>query len=239
MMAACRIQFSSPGAILGIVLVLGSLASESGAEVRVVEMEGILHAVAGSACPPDGDLVREDFITADLADYQALAQADTASACGAATGLATLTTGIGGDSITAVLTVATFLENHRTSSGSSYFTLEFEVTVPTEYTLTAVGTSSWSLDPGAMGLGLGLRGIHDIQQSNPDFSEEWTGVLAPGRYFLDGSCSSSRAGYDIGGSWIFENGQAEIIGSVSLTFTDSEVVPVEGISLGSLKARYR
>lgn len=233
--ANCRVGASVLlGAMTLCVFVPGAVA-----EVQVGEMTGILHAVASSACPPDGDIGRQDYITDDLQGYQALAQVDTASTCGSCSGVATLTTEIYDGTISAVMTAVTSLDGHRTSSGSSYFTLEFEVTVPTDYTLSMVGTSSFDQEPGVMGLSLRLRGIHEIQQNNPDFSEDFSGTLAPGRYLLDGSCSNSRSAYDIGGDWVFESGHSGLTGAVNLTFTDAVIVETERHSLGSLKALFR
>lgn len=225
--------------VLLVVLTLCAFVSGAAAEVQIGEMTGILHAVASAACPPDGAAGRQDYMTDDLQGYQALAQVDTASTCGSCTGLATLTTEIYDGTISAVMTAVTSLDGHRTSSGSSYFSLEFEVTVPTDYTLSMVGTSSFDLEPGVMGLSLRLRGIHEIQQNNPEFSEDYSGTLAPGRYVLDGSCSNSRSAYDIGGDWVFESGNSGLTGAVNLTFTDAEVVETKRHSLGSLKALFR
>lgn len=221
------------------VLALCAFVPGAVAAVEVGEMTGILHAVASAACPPDGAVGRQDYLTDDLQGYQALAQVDTASTCGSCTGLATLTTEIYDGTISAVMTAVTSLEGHRSSLGSSYFHLEFEVTVPTDYTLSMVGTSSFDHEPGVMGLSLRLRGIHEIQQNNPEFSEDYSGTLAPGRYVLDGSCSNSRSAYDIGGEWVFESGNSGLTGALNLTFSDAVVVETERQSLGSLKALFR
>ena len=106
--------------------------------------------------------------------------------------------------------------------------------------LVAAGSSSSELEPGVMGLGIVLSGVYEVHEPRPDFSDNQSGILEPGTYVLEGSCSVSRAVANIGGGvWIFGTGQSEVRGSLNLTFTDADVVATESLSLGTLKACYR
>ena len=209
-------------------------------EVIIHTQTGILHATAGAPCPPDNLLMREDLLAEDLVSYQATAQVDTFSSCGFAVGSASLSSSIATHSITVDFSALSELDSHRSSSGSAFFQIDMELTSAVNYTMTATGSYSSAQEPGVSGLSISLVGVHEIHENQPDFSETWEGTLGPGNVTLSGTCTSSRAAaYLGGGAWIFEDGMAELLGSVTLSFSDAEVVEIEDTNLGSLKAFYR
>ena len=227
---------------LFFILLVGccSAAFPVAGEVFVHTQTGILHATADASCPPDNGLWREDLITMDLVDYMETAEVDTFSSCGHAAGTGSLNSRIEGHAITVELSALSELDSHRSSSGSAFFQIDMEITAAVDYTMTATGNYSSALEPGVSGLSFSLAGVHYIHENRPDFSETWEGTLGPGNATLSGSCTSSRAAREVGGGvWLLENGMAELSGSVTLTFSDAEVVEVEDTSLGSLKAKFR
>lgn len=209
-------------------------------EVIIHTQTAFLHAAAGAPCPPDNLFWNEDLMTEDLVSYQATAQVDTFSSCGYAAGSASLSSSIDAQSITVDFSALSELDSHRSSSGSLSFQIDMELTSAVNYTLSATGSYSNDQEPGLTGLSIGLLGVHEIHENRPDFSEYWEGTLGPGNVTLTGGCNSSRSAYYLGGDeWVFETGMAELTGSVTLIFTDAEVVETEDTSLGSVKARFR